>query len=147
MGSDAAEEGEGFVPVFGASHGRERSDQLPAVGVGAGQPRVQHGDDETRFRVGQALIADAEQRLRLWRTLQELAGVVTPFTKQVREAAERDVAQSHEAALAQLKSEYEAKLAQLRAEYDADATRRVTDGLLALAGYDSNGEQGEGDAT
>ncbi len=108
---------------------------------------VIHGEEQTRFRVGNALIEDTEHRLRLWRTLQELAGVVTPFTKQVREAAERDVAQLHEEAITQVKSEYEAKLAQLRAEYDADATRRVTDGLLALAGHGSNGAQGEDNAT
>ncbi len=96
---------------------------------------IQRGAEEERLRVGGKLIADAEQRLRLWQTLQELAGVITPFTKRVREQAESDLAEDHAAEITRLKQEYEAKIARLKAEFDAEATRRVTEGLMALAGY------------
>jgi len=104
---------------------------------------VTDGDEERRLRVDDVLLADAARRMRLWRTLQELAGVVTPFTKQVRQAAERDLAEAHESELAGLKAEYERKIAELRAAFEAEATQRVTSGLMALAGYGSPGRQRE----
>jgi pyruvate-ferredoxin/flavodoxin oxidoreductase len=104
---------------------------------------VADGDEERRLRVDDVLLADATRRMRLWRTLQELAGVVTPFTKQVREAAERDLAEAHASEIAGLKAEYEGKIAELRATFEAEATQRVTSGLMALAGYGSPGRQRE----
>ena len=104
---------------------------------------VTDGDEEQRLRVDDVLLADAARRERLWRTLQELAGVVTPFTKQVREAAERDLAEAHESEIAGLKAEYEGKIAELRATFEAEATQRVTSGLMALAGYKSPRRQRE----
>ena len=94
-----------------------------------------------------SLVADADQRLAFWRTLQELAGVVTPFTKKARQAAERDVAATHEAEIARLKQEYEARIAALKGEFQAEATERVTERLMALAGRRADGgPNGEDDA-
>jgi pyruvate-ferredoxin/flavodoxin oxidoreductase len=106
----------------------ERSGKTPYVIVGK-------GEDEKRLRVGDILVADTHERLRLWRILQELAGVVTPFTTKVREVAERDLAKAHESALAKLRQEYEDRIALLRSDYETQATQRVTSGLMALAGY------------
>ncbi|MDY7108065.1 MAG: pyruvate ferredoxin oxidoreductase, partial [Planctomycetota bacterium] len=106
----------------------ERADRTPFV-------RVFIDGEERRLRIDDVLLADVERRRRLWRTLQELAGVVTPFTKQVREAAERDLAEAHESEIASLKADYERKIAELRAGFEAEATERVTRGLMALAGY------------
>lgn len=91
------------------------------------------------FRVSAALIADADDRVRLWRTLQELCGQVTPFTQQVRAEAEQAVAAEHAAEIARLKSEYEAKLAGARAQYAAEVTSTVTSRLMELAGYNGGG--------
>ncbi|MHC4784786.1 MAG: transketolase C-terminal domain-containing protein [Planctomycetota bacterium] len=103
--------------------------------------------DDQRLRVAPPLVADADQRLAFWRTLQELAGVVTPFTKKARQAAERDVAATHEAEIARLKQEYEARIAALKGEFQAEATDRVTERLMALAGRRADGgPNGEGDA-
>lgn len=102
------------------------------------------GGQEHRMRVGRELIADADQRLRLWRTLQELAGLVTPFTREVRAAAERDLKQGHEDEIAQLKRDYEAKIAELTAGFEEETTERVADRLLAIAGY-SGGDATEGE--
>jgi pyruvate-ferredoxin/flavodoxin oxidoreductase len=108
---------------------------------------VTQGENEQRYRVGPALVADADQRLRFWRTLQELAGVVTPFTKKARLAAERDVAGAHEAEIDRIRKEYEARIAALTSEFQAEATERVTERLMALAGRRANGgPNGEGDS-
>ncbi len=88
---------------------------------------------ERRLRVSDAMIRDADERLRLWRTLQELAGIVTPFTEQVRTAAERDLKGAHDAEIAKLNAESEAKISDLSAGFEADALQRVTEGLMAMA--------------
>jgi pyruvate-ferredoxin/flavodoxin oxidoreductase len=105
----------------------ERAGRTPYVAIGG-------GEQEQRLRVAPILVADAEQRVKLWRTIQELAGVVTPFTKKAREAAERDVAAAREAEVESLKREYEARIAALKGEFQAQATERVTERLMALAG-------------
>lgn len=97
------------------------------------------GEPSRRLRVLAPLVADADDRARLWRTLQELAGVATPFTREVREQANADVAAAHAAEIAALRSDYEARLAGLRAGFEAEATRRVTRGLMRLAGYAPDG--------
>ncbi len=95
-------------------------------------PYVEVRDE--RLRVGPVLVEDAERRLRLWRTLQELAGVVTPFTARVREDANRELAAAHEAEISRLKQEYEARIAGLRRQAHTEATQRITERLMALAG-------------
>lgn len=96
-------------------------------------------DPARRLRVLPALAADADDRTRLWRTLQELAGVATPFTREVREQAGAEVAAAHAAEIAALRGEYEARLANLRAEFEVEATARVTRGLMRLAGHAPDG--------
>jgi pyruvate-ferredoxin/flavodoxin oxidoreductase len=108
---------------------------------------VEGAGKEQRLRVGATLVADADARLRLWRTLQELAGVVTPFTRKVREDAERDLAAAHAAEIAGLKREYEARIATLRAEFQAEATQRVTERLMALSTYASAGRRNRDDVS
>jgi pyruvate-ferredoxin/flavodoxin oxidoreductase len=112
----------------------DRDGHTPYVTVG-------EGDAATRLRVGEALLADADERMRLWRTLQELAGVVTPFTDRVRAQAEHALAEAHKSEIDALKAEYEARIASLRAEYEAEATDRVARGLMALAGYAKRGAE------
>jgi len=99
--------------------------------------------DRSSWVASDELIAFATDRLRLWRTLQELAGLVTPFTQRVREDAERAVASEREAEIAKLKREHEAALASLRAEFEGEAVGRVRDGLMRLAGY-GEGANGAG---
>ncbi len=79
------------------------------------------------------LAAAADARLATWRVLQELAGVVTPFTAAVRAAAEADLAAAHDATLAALKAEHQAELAQLRAAVEAELAARIRDRLVTLS--------------
>ncbi len=114
----------------------------PAARAGRTPFVVAPGDDSRRLRVLPVLIADADERAALWRTLQELAGVVTPFTRAVREQASGEVAAAHAAEVASLRAEHEDRLARLRAEFELEATRRVTRGLMKLAGYGTDGSRG-----
>lgn len=75
------------------------------------------------------------ERLETWRTLQELAGVSTPFTDQVRAAAASEVEERHRAELARALAEHEQRLAALSQEKLDEATERLGARLLELAGY------------
>ncbi len=92
-----------------------------------------------RLRPGERLLQDVLERARLWRTLQELSGEVTPFTEKVRAEAEQAVAASHRAELARLAAEHEQRIALLRAEFAAETTDHVTARLMSLAGYNGSG--------
>ncbi len=83
--------------------------------------------------------AEAGAEPDAWRALQEVAGVVTPFTEQVRAEAERDLRATHEAALAEVRADYEARIASLRAETEAEMVGRVKERLIALAGHARDG--------
>ncbi|MHC5024575.1 MAG: thiamine pyrophosphate-dependent enzyme, partial [Planctomycetota bacterium] len=93
---------------------------------------VESADGSRRLRVGPALVEDAADRLAIWRTLQELGGVVTPFTRQVQEKAAEATSASHRAEIDRIRAEHEARIAALRSEFAAEATEQVTDGLMAL---------------
>ncbi|RMG46614.1 MAG: hypothetical protein D6718_05315 [Acidobacteria bacterium] len=75
----------------------------------------------------------------IWATLQELAGLVTPFTAAVRERAEREVAEAHRAEIDRLRREYEAKLASAAAEADRRHRAMLRERLLQLAGAAGGG--------
>ena len=61
--------------------------QLDAKGRKGKTPCVATGDgeEEQRFAVSQALADTADQCLANWQTLQELAGIVTPFTERLEQ--------------------------------------------------------------
>lgn len=71
-----------------------------------------------------------------WRTLQELAGIVTPFTDDVEKCVEQRLSSQHQADLDALREEYEAKIAQLNENYQHETHTKVRNQLLGLAGYD-----------
>ena len=90
--------------------------------------------------------AFVERQQRFWRTLQELAGVVTPFTQRVREQLEAELRAEYERRIEQLKAEHAQKLAELEQSFATQAAQRVTRRLLQLAGYGTakdNGQESE----
>ncbi|MEK8021917.1 MAG: 4Fe-4S binding protein [Candidatus Parabeggiatoa sp.] len=92
-------------------------------------------DETVRLKVGPALMAACEERIEAWRTLQELAGLVTPFTKAVEAQLKQEISEAHQAELAAQKAEYEARIENLRAEMEAEIADRVKGQLMTLAGY------------
>jgi hypothetical protein len=76
-----------------------------------------------------------EDRGHAWRTLQELAGLVTPFTARVEQEARENLAAAHQADLDALKREYEAKLRALEEGMQGQVHDQITQRLMDLAGY------------
>ena len=106
----------------------ERKDKIPFVEkADNGSARRLHVDDR--------LLRAAEKRQQAWRMLQELAGLVTPFTERVRHEAEAQVAAAHSAEIAALTADYEARLQALRGELKEDARHELRERLMQLAGY------------
>ncbi|MCB1856886.1 MAG: 4Fe-4S binding protein [Gammaproteobacteria bacterium] len=98
------------------------------------------GGQETRYRVAVPLIRSCEQRFHGWRMLQEVAGLVTPFTQRVKQQAKDAVAASHQSELDELKSSYENRIRHLHDEMLQQARREIRDRLLSMAGYqEANG--------
>jgi len=85
------------------------------------------------------LSAAAAARLSTWRVLQELAGVVTPFTMVVRSQAQADVAAAHAAELLAQQEQHQSELATQRGLVQAELALRVRDRLLLMSGYSVRG--------
>ncbi|MDH5785392.1 MAG: 4Fe-4S binding protein [Chromatiales bacterium] len=88
-----------------------------------------------RLGVDPALAAACARAGHAWRTLQELAGIVTPFTARVEAQAKADLVAAHQAELEALRAEYEAKLRALEEGMAARTHEQITARLVELAGY------------
>jgi pyruvate-ferredoxin/flavodoxin oxidoreductase len=96
-------------------------------------PYVQIADD--KIAVSLAFAQMVAQQYNAWQTLQELAGIVTPFTDAVEHSVAQHLRTEHQAELELLRTEYEAKIAQLNESYQQQAHNKIRDQLLGLAGY------------
>ncbi len=108
-----------------------RHGRTPFILDGAEKPQ--------RREVTPVLAAAAEERLRTWRTLQELAGVVTPFTARVREQLEAELEARHAKELSELRTRHAAELEEARVATEQQLGARVRESLLQLAGYGPGG--------
>ncbi len=102
----------------------ERSGKTPYVEVA--NQRIGMSDD---------LAGAFAERVALWRALQEMAGLVTPFTERIRTEAEQEVASEHQADLQKLRDEYEAKIKELGEEKQSEIAQKIKNQLLVLTGY------------
>ena len=93
------------------------------------------GPNGRGLALGKILDSASEELEQVWSTLQELSGVVTPFTEVVRSRAETEVQQAHEAALADLTAEFESRLEIREQEQAATQADRLRRRLLQLTGY------------
>ncbi len=94
-------------------------------------------DEQQKFAISRdfaAMIAEQQDRQR---TLQELAGIVTPFTDYVEECVANRLSEEHQAELNALRAEYEAKIKQLEENYNSQTHTKIRNQLLGLAGYDA----------
>lgn len=87
------------------------------------------------YLVAPELVEVCRERRDAWRLLQELGGLVTPFTERVQREAEERVAADHRAELEAQAAEYERKLADLRQELQQEMRGDIRKRLMALAGY------------
>ena len=68
-----------------------------------------------------------------WRTLQELAGVVTPFTDRVAEEIREQVAAEHKAELDAQKKASDAEIREMQDRMQAEIASNIRARLLQLA--------------
>ncbi|MBN2797717.1 MAG: 4Fe-4S binding protein [Deltaproteobacteria bacterium] len=103
------------------------------LGGQQGVPYVEDGD--RKLAVPLAVAEACRERAHTWATLQELAGIKTPFTAGVRAEVEAELTARHAAELAALQAKHAAELAGARSEVEAELSTRVHARLMTLAGY------------
>ncbi|MCB1904600.1 MAG: hypothetical protein KDI18_11035, partial [Gammaproteobacteria bacterium] len=96
-----------------------------------------------RQRVKEPLVQVCEERLQAWRTLQEVAGLVTPFTQRIEQQAQQAVAAAHQAELEQMQSSYEARIRELKQELLEQSRAEIKARLMAMAGYGLSDEESQ----
>ncbi len=109
-----------------------RQGKTPYVAV----KRATEEDGELRYRIDALLVSAVEERLHTWRTLQELAGIETPFTTHIEKQAQERVAQLHEAELVAIKASYEQRIQNLRDEMQGEIAQQIRGRLMSLAGFE-----------
>ena len=108
---------------------------LDAPGRRGKTPFIVQGDGEAEQRLGisSALLHTADHCLGSWRTLQELAGIVTPFTQRLEEEIRAAVAAEHQAELDEQKQAAAAELEEVRQKTQAEIASTIRRRLLELA--------------
>ena len=109
--------------------------QLDAKGRKGKTPYVATGtgEEEQRYAVSQALADTAAQCLANWRTLQELAGIVTPFTERLEQEIRAKLADEHEAELDAQKQASAAEIREIQEKTQAEIAKNIRSRLLQLA--------------
>ncbi len=97
----------------------------------------------TEMAVNPTLARRLGQLLEQWQMLQELAGVVTPFTAEVQQQAEQAVASRHQTEIDALKQSHQQELQMLREQLESEVTARITGRLTALVEHSHTFEKEE----
>ena len=90
-------------------------------------------EEERRHAVSDALAATAADSLANWRTLQELAGIVTPFTARLEQDIRAEVAAEHQAELDAQQQAADAKIQEIQQKTQAEIASKIRARLLQLA--------------
>jgi pyruvate-ferredoxin/flavodoxin oxidoreductase len=109
--------------------------QLDAKGRKGKTPFVttRNGSDEQAYSVAPTLLEICEQRLQAWQTLQELAGIVTPFTDRLEQEIRAELAGEHQAALDAQKQASAAEIREIQEKTQAEIASKIRSRLLQLA--------------
>jgi pyruvate-ferredoxin/flavodoxin oxidoreductase len=91
------------------------------------------GDEEQRYAVSPALSEMSAQCLANWQTLQELAGLVTPFTEQVEQEIRAEVAAEHQAELDAQQQANDEQIREIREKTQTEIASKIRSRLLQLA--------------
>ncbi len=105
--------------------------QLDAKGRKRKTPFVESGDE--RYAVSEPVIDMALHCLESWQTLQELAGIVTPFTEQIEQDIRAEVAAEHEAQLDAQRKEAEERIESIQKKTEAEIASKIRSRLTQLA--------------
>jgi len=110
-----------------------RKRKTPYVAVGA-------GEEEQRYSMTPAMIEMAEERMQTWQTLQELAGVVTPFTERLEQEIRAEVAAEHQAELDAQTKDSEARIAEIKDKVETEIASKIRSRLIALSSRKRGGK-------
>jgi pyruvate-ferredoxin/flavodoxin oxidoreductase len=91
------------------------------------------GDQEERYAVSPALSDMSEQCLANWQTLQELAGLVTPFTELVEQEIRAAVDAEHQAELDAQQQANDAQIREIQEKTQTEIASKIRSRLLQLA--------------
>jgi pyruvate-ferredoxin/flavodoxin oxidoreductase len=91
------------------------------------------GEDEQRHEVSIALAEASAECLANWQTLQELAGIVTPFTERLEQEIREGLAAEHQAELDAQKKASDAEIREIREKTQAEIASTIRSRLLQLA--------------
>ncbi len=105
---------------------RSRKGKTPYVATG-------DGEKECRYAVSDTLGDTAGQCLANWQTLQELAGVVTPFTERLEQEIRAELADEHQAALDAQKQASAAEIREIQEKTQDEIASKIRSRLLQLA--------------
>nr|VFJ86269.1 MAG: Pyruvate:ferredoxin oxidoreductase [Candidatus Kentron sp. LFY] len=94
--------------------------------------------EQTLLRVDSALATATRNRRETWCILQELAGLVTPFTEEVEKRAERRAAALREVEHKMLEENHATEVTALRKTMESEMTKRLHARLMQLAGLKAN---------
>nr|VFK39735.1 MAG: pyruvate-ferredoxin/flavodoxin oxidoreductase [Candidatus Kentron sp. SD]VFK47306.1 MAG: pyruvate-ferredoxin/flavodoxin oxidoreductase [Candidatus Kentron sp. SD]VFK78425.1 MAG: pyruvate-ferredoxin/flavodoxin oxidoreductase [Candidatus Kentron sp. SD] len=86
------------------------------------------------YRVDSGLANATQDRRETWRILQELAGLVTPFTEEVEKRAEQRAAALREMEHKTLRQDHEAEVTGLRETMETEMAKQLHARLMQLAG-------------
>jgi pyruvate-ferredoxin/flavodoxin oxidoreductase len=105
---------------------KTRKGKTPCIVIG-------EGEEEQRYAVAAPVALVAAGCMANWRTLQELAGVVTPFTERVEAEIREAVAAEHKAELDAQKQAADKEIREIRDQTQAEIAAQIRSRLLALA--------------
>jgi pyruvate-ferredoxin/flavodoxin oxidoreductase len=122
--------------VFGRRLSLEGNDSMESDWVEGNSPAVWTGGEARFADLSRSKIdAIVSERHDHWSVLQELAGVVTPFTETIRQQLERDVRDEQEGAIESLTRVHEDELQDVKSRQRQEQAVRLRERLMQLAGY------------
>jgi pyruvate-ferredoxin/flavodoxin oxidoreductase len=105
---------------------RSRDRKTPYLAVGT-------GDEERRYSMAAAMLDRVEQSIESWQTLQELAGIVTPFTERLQQEIRAEVAAEHQAELDAQEEASETRIRELQEKTEVEIASKIRSRLMQLA--------------
>ena len=109
---------------------KSREKKTPYVAIGDDERK---GEQERRYSMTAAMIDMATQCLQTWQTLQELAGVITPFTERLEQQIRTEVAAEHQAELDAQTEASNAQILAIQKKTEAEIASKIRSRLLDLA--------------
>ena len=102
------------------------------------KPLAGDTDDEPHYELSQTLTAAADECIANWQTLQELAGIVTPFTERLEQEIRAELAAEHQAALDAQKQASADEIRAIQEKTQAEIASTIRSRLLQLVSQKRN---------